>query len=287
MTADWDERMKQPAIERVGLLYQTKRAAPAELAAVIVRYLHGIGVAAFSAPLGDEEALLTQTPDLLVTLGGDGSMLRAARYGAVAGVPIYGINFGRLGFLTECQPDRWQPHLQLVLSGRYRQERRALLSVRLEFDGSRGEEFLAVNDVALTRGDQPRAIRVRLSVASAELGEITADGIVCSTATGSTGYNLSNGGPILPPEFRGFVVTAVSPHLSWFRPLLLPETEELQLRASGTGGVILTIDGQVDVPMQPEQHVHVGVAQPVVTFVRTRPPEDFYAGLPTRLVARS
>lgn len=279
--------MKQPAIERVGVLYQTKRAAPAELAAMIVTYLHGCGRAAFSAPLGQEHDLLDHQPQLLVTLGGDGSMIRAARHGASGAIPILGINFGRLGFLTECQPPEWQAHLDLVLAGRYRPERRAMLSVHLAFDGTRGDEYLAVNDVALTRGDQPRAIRAQLCVNGAELGEITADGVVCATATGSTGYNLSNGGPILPPEFRGFAVTAVSPHLSWFRPLLLQQTEELQLRATGTGGVILTIDGQVDVPMQPDQHVHVQLAEPVVTFARTRPPADFYAGLPTRLLARS
>jgi NAD+ kinase len=287
MTADWDDRMMQPAIERVGVLYQTKRAEPSELAATIVAYLQGCGRVALSAPLGREDDLLELQPELLLMLGGDGSMIRAARRGASGAVPILGINFGRLGFLTECRPADWQAHLDLVLAGHFRRERRAMLSVHLAFDGSPGEEYLAVNDVALTRGDQPRAIRVRLSVAGAALGEITADGIVCATATGSTGYNLSNGGPILPPEFRGFAVTAVSPHLSWFRPLLLQQTDELQLRATGTGGVILTVDGQVDVPMRPDQHVHVHVAEPVVTFARTRPPADFYAGLPTRLTARS
>jgi NAD+ kinase len=287
MTADWDNRMKQPAIERVGLLYQTKREAPAELAAVIERYLSGRQIAAIRAPLGEEEALLSQSPDVLVTLGGDGSMLRAARYGAPAAVPIVGINFGRLGFLTECSPANWQPTLDRILAGQFWRERRAMLSVRLEFDGTRGHEFLAVNDVALTRGDQPRAIRVQLAVAEAELGEIVADGIVCATATGSTGYSLSNGGPILPPEYRGFVVTAVAPHLSWFHPLLLGAADEVQLRATGTGGVILTVDGQVDVPMQPDQHVHVCVAGPIVTFARTRAPQQFYASLPTRLQTRS
>ena len=287
MAADWGDCMIQPAIERVGILYQTKRAAPAELAAEIVTYLRGCGRLAVSAPLGQEHELLAQHPQLLLTLGGDGSMIRAARHGASGAIPILGINFGRLGFLTECQPGDWQAHLDLALAGRYRREQRAMLSVRLAFDGTRGEEFLAVNDVALTRGDQPRAIRAQLSVDGAELGEITADGIVCATATGSTGYNLSNGGPILPPAFPGFAVTAVSPHLSWFRPLLLQRDDELQLRATGSGGVILTIDGQVDVPMQPDQHVHVQVAEAVVIFARTRPAAQFYAGLPTRLMARS
>ncbi|MGI8916809.1 MAG: NAD(+)/NADH kinase [Chloroflexota bacterium] len=287
MTADWDNRMQQPAIERVGLLYQTKRDAPAELVTVIERYLRERRIASFRAPLGGEEELLTHSPQLLVTLGGDGSMLRAARYGAAEEIPIFGINFGRLGFLTECRPGDWQPTLDLVLAGEFRRERRAMLSVRLEIDGTRGHEYLAVNDVALTRGDQPRAIRARLAVANAGLGEIVADGIVCATATGSTGYNLSNGGPILPPEYRGFVVTAVAPHLSWFRPLLLAATDDLELKATGTGGVILTVDGQVDVPMQPDQHVHVCVAGPIVTFARTRPPQEFYATLPTRLQTRS
>jgi NAD+ kinase len=278
--------MKQPAIERVGLLYQTKRAAPVELAAVIERYLGDRQIAAFSAPLGHEAELLAHAPQLLVTLGGDGSMLRAARHGAPGDIPIFGINFGRLGFLTECSPADWQPSLDLVVAGRFRRERRAMLSVRLDGEEARGEEYLAVNDVALTRGDQPRAIHTQLWVAGADLGAIVADGIVCATATGSTGYNLSNGGPILPPEYRGFVVTSVAPHLSWFRPLLLGEGEEVQLKATGTGGVILTVDGQVDVPLAPSQHVHVRVALPAVTFARTRPAADFYGTLPTRLRVR-
>lgn len=279
--------MQQPAIERVGLLYQTKRAEPAALAEVIRRHLHTQHIAAFCAPLGREEELLGREPHLLITLGGDGSMLRAARQGAAGDVPIFGINFGRLGFLTECQPGEWQPYLERVLAGQFRRERRAMLSVGLDLDGARGEEYLAINDVALTRGDQPRAIRAHLWVGGADIGEVVADGVVCATATGSTGYNLSNGGPILPPEFRGFAVTAVAAHLSWFRPLLLEAGQALQLKATGTGGVILTVDGQVDVPLRPDQHVHVGVAERAVTFARTRPSAAFYGGLPSRLQFRS
>lgn len=275
--------MQQPAIERVALLYQTKRAEPAALADAIRRHLGTRHIEAFGAPLGREEDLLARQPQLLITLGGDGSMLRAARHSVADEIPIFGINFGRLGFLTECQPGEWQPYLERVLAGQFRRERRTLLSVGLDADGARSQEYLAINDVALTRGDQPRAIRARLWVDGADIGEVVADGVVCATATGSTGYNLSNGGPILPPEFRGFAVTAVAAHLSWFRPLLLEAGQALRLTATGTGGVILTVDGQVDVPLRPDQHVHVGVAGRPVTFARTRPPAAFYAALPSRL----
>lgn len=287
MTARGDAVITQPEVTRVGFLYQTKRAAPLELVTEIAGYLHTRGISAFSAPLGQENDLLAHEPQLIVTLGGDGSMLRAARYASAADIPVFGINFGRLGFLTECSPAAWRPNLDLVLAGRYRRERRALLGVRLEDDGARGTEYLAVNDVALTRGEQPRAIRAHLWADDADLGEVVADGIVCSTATGSTGYNLSNGGPILPPEFRGFVVTAVAAHLSWFRPLLLNDASTLRLKATGTGGVILTIDGQVDVPLQSDQHVHVAVTEQTATFARTRPPDSFYATLPARLQLRA
>ncbi len=278
--------MKQPAIERVGILYQTKQDAPVALAAEIARYLSTIAVQAFEVPLGSEQELLCQDIHLLVTLGGDGSLLRAARCAAEQAVPVFGINFGRLGFLTECQPDQWQPALDRVLAGHYRRERRALLSVRVDLDGARGPEYLAVNDVAMTRGDRPRAIRARLHVDGAEMGEIVADGIVCSTATGSTGYNLSNGGPILPPEYRGYVVTAVAPHLSWIKPLVLEADTELVLSATGSGGVLLTVDSQVDVPIHPDQHIHVRSSAASAVFARTRSGPAFYESLRTRLQFR-
>jgi NAD+ kinase len=285
MSADWNARGRQPAITRVGLLYQTKNPGPAALAADISRYLADRRVAAFCAPLGREAELFAHQPELLITFGGDGSILRAARHAAGKPVALLGINYGRLGFLTECQPGEWRPALERVLAGEFRRERRALLSVRLDDEGVRGPEYLAVNDVALTRGDQPRAIRAQLRVDGRDLGEVVADGLVCSTATGSTGYNLSTGGPILPPEFRGFAVTAVAAHLSLFRPMVLLDEQELQLKASGTGGVILTLDGQVDVPMRPDQHVHVCVARAEVVFARTHPPAEFYATLGARLQA--
>lgn len=285
MSADWNARDRQPAISSVGLLYQTKNPAPAALAATISAYLADHHVAAFSAPLGREAELFTHQPELLITLGGDGTILRAARYVAGKPIALLGINYGRLGFLTECRPDEWRPVLERVLDGEFRRERRALLSVRLDDEGVRGPEYLAVNDVALTRGDQPRAIRAQLRVDGRDLGEVVADGMVCSTATGSTGYNLSTGGPILPPEFRGFAVTAVAAHLSLFRPLVLLEPQELQFKASGTGGVILTLDGQVDVPMRPDQHVHVCVASAEVVFARTHAPAEFYVTLGARLQA--
>ena len=275
--------MGQPDIRRVGILYQTKRAAPADLATAIAASLAARGLVATCAPLGQEERLVAADPQLLVTLGGDGTVLRAARAAANCDTPIFGINFGRLGFLTECMPEEWQPHLERVLDGRCRFERRALLSVRLDEDGARGREYLAVNDVALTRGERPRAIRAHLWVDGADMGELVADGVVCATATGSTGYNLSNGGPVLPPEFRGIAVTAVAPHLSNFPPLVLDAAGEVMLQASGSGGVILTVDGQVDVPMRPDQHIHVRTADRCVTFARTRPPADFYATLRSRL----
>jgi NAD+ kinase len=115
------------------------------------------------------------------------------------------------------------------------------------------------------------------------MGEVACDGMVCSSATGSTGYNLANGGPVLPPEFRGFVVTAVAPHLTWFHTLVLPEDADCRLSAVSTGGVVLTADGQVDVPVQPEQHVHVTVSPTSLIFARTRPLSEFYATFRSRL----
>ena len=278
--------MRQPAIKRIGILYQTKREAPAQLAATIGTYVEAHRLEALSLPLEQAEELCRQELDLLVTLGGDGSLLRAARYAWQREVPLFGINFGRLGFLTECMPAEWEERLGRVLAGDFRRERRAMLSVCVECDGERGPDYLAVNDVALTRGEHPRVIRARLTVDGAELGEVVADGVVCSTATGSTGYNLSNGGPILPPEFRGIAITAVAPHLSWFRPLVLAPEHQLQISANSTGAVILTVDGQVDVPLQRDQPVHIGVADASVTFARTRPPAGFFATYRTRLQAQ-
>lgn len=274
-------------ISSVFIIYQTKRPEPHHLALQIADWLRSRGISALHAPLGKEKDAWNVPIDLILVLGGDGSMIRMARFAIPHRIPILGINFGRLGFLTEWSPTAWEQGLRLLIEGKYRVEERSILSVQLAEHETLGSEHLAVNDLALTRGHQPRAIRVRLWVDEADLGEVITDGIVCATPTGSTGYNLSNGGPILPPEFLGFTVTAIAPHLSWFRPFLLTNEYELCLAATGTGDVILTVDGQVDIPLKPEQHIHVRLAKTPVYFARTSSQDSFFASLRFRLAGRS
>ncbi|MCL4540787.1 MAG: NAD(+)/NADH kinase [Chloroflexi bacterium] len=274
-------------LSSVLIIYQTKRPEPYDLALQIADWLRSHGVDSLHAPLGKEKDTWNTPMDLILVLGGDGSMIRIARFAVQHRVPILGINFGRLGFLTEWSPTAWEQGLSQLVDGEYRIEERSVLSVQLAGAGILGPEYIAVNDLALTRGHQPRAIRAQLWVDEADLGEVITDGIVCATATGSTGYNLSNGGPILPPEFIGFTVTAIAPHLSWFHPFLLTSEYELRLAATSTGGVILTVDGQVDIPLNPEQHIHVRLAKTPAYFARTSPPDSFFASLRFRLARRS
>jgi NAD+ kinase len=227
--------------------------------------------------------------DLLITLGGDGTLLRAARMGARHNVPMLGLKMGRLGFLAELMPDQWRDPLREILSGHYWVEERLMVRVRVERVDANGAapqvlcEYDALNDVVLGRGDLARVVRISTKLDGGYLTTYTCDGLIVSTATGSTGYALAVHGPILPPEARNILVIPIAPHLSMDRAIVLPEGAEVRLHALSGYSPVLTVDGQVMVDVGDDHEVVVVGSPHLARFIRVRERSYFYQSLMEKL----
>jgi NAD+ kinase len=183
----------------------------------------------------------------LFTLGGDGTLLRGARWLDGHTVPILGINLGRLGFLTSCSGADFEEGVRRFARGDFMSEpRMALESCALDREGAERCNWRSLNDVVLHKGGFARVVRFTVFVDDEPIGSYSADGLVVSTPTGSTGYSLSAGGPIVVPTVESIVLTPVSPHTLAMRPLVLPPQVEVKVRADdGPEELLVTIDGQV------------------------------------------
>jgi len=222
--------------------------------------------------------------DLLITLGGDGTMLRAGRLAARHELPILGINMGRLGFLAEVQPAEWQQELPKVLAGECWLEKRMMLQAEVR----RGEQLLgdaleALNDVVVSRGSLARVVRILAEVNGSALTTYVADGVIVSTPTGSTAYALAVGGPILPPELRNILLLPIAPHLSLARPVVLDRGAVVSLHVHTDHTAILTVDGQFLIDLEEGDKVIVTSSPHTASFVRLQPRSYFYKTLLERL----
>lgn len=222
--------------------------------------------------------------DLLLTLGGDGTLLRGARQVARHGTPVLGVNFGHVGFLTSAAPEELVSSLDQALSGDIWLDERMMLAVRAQApDGTLRGEFLAVNDVVLHKGGVARMIRLAVRANGHEVGSYSADGIILATPTGSTAYSLSAGGPVIAPSVDCIIATPICPHTLAVRPLVLPAEETVSVDVlTPSGELLLTIDGQEDAQLVPGDCVVVGRAPWRVRLVRF-PGQTFFWTLRRKL----
>ena len=277
-----------PVFSRVGILFHPKKPESRQLAEEIGRYLTASGVRDIWLESAWEEGATTAhlpNVDLLITLGGDGTLLRAARMGAAHDVPMLGVKMGRLGFLAEVQPNDWQAPLDRMLAGDYWIEQRLMVRVRVDRrDETTGEVvnccvYDALNDVVLSRGNLARVVRISVELDDSYLTTYTCDGLIVSTATGSTGYALAVSGPIMPPELRNILVIPIAPHLSMDRAVILAEGATIRLRAHSDYPPMLTVDGQVVVEVEEGDEVVVVGSPHLARFVRIRERGYFYRSL--------
>jgi len=258
---------------RIGLVGNRRYRPLADLLTKLLQQAKNLGVTLVFEPqlselvTGSESAPLAGVPlDLIVSFGGDGTFLRGARIGCQRGIPILGINLGRLGFLAGAGPETAEDALRRLVRGQYTVERRLALSVRV---GDSGEHALAVNDVVVHKGGVARVIRLGVSVDGEQVGTYSADGVIVSTPTGSTAYALSAGGPIVVPGVDAFVITAISPHTLAVRPLVVPATATIAVRVldpvSRPDELLVSIDGQATANLAALQDVViVRATQPVL-----------------------
>jgi NAD+ kinase len=222
--------------------------------------------------------------DLLVTLGGDGTLLRGARLVALDSVPVLGINLGHLGFLTSAAPAELEHALRAWLDDAVTVEKRMALAVYAESaDGRPGRGYVALNDAVLHKGGAARVIRLNVSAYRDEVGTYSADGIILATPTGSTAYSLSAGGPIVAPSVHCIIATPICPHTLGVRPLVLPAEETITVEVLSPGEeLVLTIDGQEHERLVPGQRVVVRRAPDPVCLVRF-PGQTFFSTLRRKL----
>lgn len=202
--------------------------------------------------LGPEGASPVEGADLLVSLGGDGTLLRSVDVALAGGIPVLGVNVGRLGYLTQAEPDDLEEALGRFLAGSYEVEERMTLSVTVTgFDGTQLARRTALNEATVEKTVPGHTVRVATAIDGRPFVTYAADGLLVATPTGSTAYNLSARGPVLSPRLRAIVVTPVSPHMLFDRPLVLDPAERLRLEVLEPRAAVLVVDGETVSELEP------------------------------------
>jgi len=245
------------------------------------KYLQEKGI---EAPYGSlyDEALRKRVRrgefDLLIMAGGDGSVLRAGNLCASSNVPILGVNLGRIGFLIQVEIDDWREYFDKLLAGEAWIESRMMLHAEHIRAGEMVGNWDALNEVVVGRGQTLRPVRLSAEVDERHLTSYVADGLIASTATGSTAYALAAGGPILPPELRNGDQQNIAPHLSVDRAVVLSEGSTVSIRVNSENAV-LSIDGQPSITLMEDDRITVRAAEVTTKFVRFGDPGYFYRNI--------
>ena len=262
-------------MKRVGILYHPQLEKAQDLADKLEGLLSAQGVSSWQCSAWDEDKAKPQvaSSDLIFSVGGDGTILRVARIITPLAVPILGINLGRLGFITEMDGAEVLPKLPNLIKDGGWVEERAMLQAQLE-----DKSFYALNDVVV-RSTAVSLVNMRVEIDGELLTTYRADGIIIATATGSTAYSLAAGGPILHPQSKEIILQPISCHLGLSHSLVLPPQSAVGLRVASRNKAILSLDGQLDLPLVNEQNVGVKLSPYVTRFLRVRQPAYFYNSL--------
>ena len=284
MTNNNNQADKKLAFKNVGVLYHPKLAESRVMAAEILEFIENFGVSAWVSSSWDASVCdPLQHSDLLITLGGDGSVLRATRMTARYAIPILGINMGTLGFLTEIQPAAWPERIKQTLQEKYWIEKRMMVQVKHNRQQQDLAIYEALNEVVIGRGRMARVVRLHTEINGGYLTTYTADGLIISTATGSTAYSHSAGGPILPPELENMILIPLAPHLCLDRALILAKDSiiHIQIRTDHTAS--LTLDGQFEIDLTNGDELTLTASPWMGRFVRLHEQNYFYSTLLNRL----
>jgi len=250
--------------------------------AKIAAYLDSKGLKVQSGLLYDDTIqtnIRNQSADLLIALGGDGTMLRAGHLCAPHNIPILGINLGRFGFLTEIRLDQWEAAFSQILAGDYWLEHRMMLRAEHFRGDNKLGNWIILNEVVISRGQIVRPVHLDTSIDGRYLTTYVADGLIAATPTGSTAYALAVGGPILTPELRNILLVPVAPHLSVDRAIVLAEGSRVSIKVHTEHQAVISIDGHDPIKLKDGDSVHVQSSGHKVKFVRIQDPGYFYRNL--------
>jgi NAD+ kinase len=274
-----------PTFKTIGIISRPRRSNLAEVVPPLLRWLGEHGVRTVLDPetagsvkddgLGKTRHQVAQESDLLLVLGGDGTLLAAAREAAPRGVPILPINMGSLGFLTSFTVDELYPALEATLAGESTIDERVLLLVERVNRGEILTKQRVLNDCVVHKGTMARMIELELYVDDGFVCRYRADGLIVATPTGSTAYSMSAGGPIVHPMVESILITPICPHTLSDRPVVIHDTSKIELRlAESSESVFLTLDGQTGVPMQVGDRARITRAEESLKLIQ--PPNKTY-----------
>jgi NAD+ kinase len=254
-----------PAPRRVGIVHKLTSREAADTAGGVERFLRARGLEVVT-----DEGLMGATADLVVVLGGDGTLIHAATVLQGRPVPILGVNMGNLGFMTEVPQAELYTALEEVLAGEALVSERMKLRVHLHRGGSleRAVDVEVLNDVVLAKGALSRIVEVEIRCGGAFVSTLRGDGIIVATPTGSTAYALSAAGPIMDPTMRGVILAPICPHTLTQRPLVVPYEKDVELWIRNDSEAYLTLDGQLGLKLQRGDHVQAKQSPNRVLLVR-------------------
>jgi len=254
-------------IRKVGLIFKRNDERVPKIAGDIVPWLQARGVEvcldeatvrrySLRATVVAVDAF-ARTVDALGVFGGDGTLLYAARIIGPEVIPIVGVNLGSLGFLTKFKIEEMYSAFEGLLSGRYELQERMLLDVEVLKAGEEAARYLALNDAVINKGALARIIDLQISINAHPVLLTRADGLIISTPTGSTAYSLAAGGPILDPAMEAILIAPICPHTLTNRPVVIPDRDEVRVTLSRGDDVMLTVDGQVGMPLQEQDCIRI------------------------------
>lgn len=276
--------MAVPSIQRVGVVVKPHQPDALQTLCGLAEWLNQRGITLLGGPDIERERIehetgcsvqvveqnqLATSVDLMLVLGGDGTMIATARMVGDADVPVMGVNFGGLGYLAEFRIDELFDALESILKGQYKLEKRVMLAVEL----FRGEEHVSgnrvLNDVVINKSALARIIEIEAYLNQQFVNSFRADGLIISTPTGSTAYNLSAGGPVIYPSMNAIVITPICPFTLSNRPIVVPDDAEIELRLkTEQEEVALTLDGQVGFPLKVEDRVVISKSRTTFNLVQ-------------------
>jgi NAD+ kinase len=273
---------KNESIKRIAIVGHQKLPNTMKEAGEISAFLNAKGVETQQGFLYDEaiyrRAKLGEF-DVLIALGGDGTMLRAGHLGGPTNIPVLGINLGRFGFLTEIEHNQWKEYLIRMIDGDYWLEKRMMLTAEQWRADSLLGKWDVLNEVVVSRGQVIRPVHITAIVDGRFLTTYVADALIAATPTGSTAYALAAGGPILPPELRNILLVPVAPHLSLDRAIVLAEGSSVSITIEADHQVVFSVDGQAPIGLTDDDRVNVYASPHVVKFIRFQDPGYFYRNL--------
>lgn len=272
-------------MRRIGVLYNPLSENSIRISGEVAAWLHqqGMDIWRGTSQDGRDDPDAFTDMELLVALGGDGTFLRAARLAIAHNIPVLPVALGHLSFMAEIGPDDLRSSLRLLMDGGGWHDQRTLIHVVLVHQGQGTAEFTVLNEVVVSRGDISRIVTVEVQIDGARLTTYRADGVLVATATGSTAYALSAGGPIVDPRSKALVLVPVAAHLTAVNSMVLHENSHVTLHLRSRHQAALAVDGHDNILLEEGDEVHIRRSDQVCTFARIEPPSQFYAGLAKRL----